>query len=196
MLEKEIPQTPLKDFSNFQDKFISAFDQITHDSKFTVLLGRFRYVYEFKKSIPWRSESGLPIGARDGLSAAINCAIAYHRWGIYKQKPEGYIAPDQKFEEDLMESVKKLSKDPVTMRTLVHKLSAPVFLTSYSETTEDEAFGRVDWHTWDIDEDAGPLHGLPKDLDQISVFQLRKELAMSLKSYWERIHSGNSLDPW
>lgn len=159
-----------EDIHGFQRKYIQSFQDIVADPRYTTLLERFRYAYEYKKQIPWRGESGgglvVPVSPEEaGLPHAIIAALAWHRWGDRDKRPEGAIPINDDFRKALVDA-------------------------------SSVATGRM----WYLDSFAASLGWSdivsPKKVDEITVPQLRREVAISLQTYWQRIQSGNSGDPW
>lgn len=187
-----------KDIHGFQRKFRQAFQDIVTDPRYTLLLERFRYTYEYKKQIPWRGESGgrAVSPEKAGLPYAISNALAIHRWGISEQKPEGTIPVDQAFRNAFLVASNVVTGNMWDLDGFAHSLK-PSGLIFVEESRERDAIGAEEvWGYLKVDENPEPKHGLPKNVDEITVPQLSKEVAISLQSYWQRIHSGNSSDPW
>lgn len=186
------------DIHGFQRKFRNAFQDIVTDPRYNILLERFRYTYEFKKQFPWRGESGggLVSPEEAGLPYAISYALVYHRWGISEQRPEGIIPIDRAFRNEFLISSNVVTGDIFDLDRFADSLK-PSELIFVEEGRRKDAIGAEEvWGYIKVDENPQPKHGLPKHIDEITVPQLSKEVAISLQSYWQRIHSGNSPDPW
>lgn len=175
--------------------FLAAVHDLVEDLRFGIVLGRFYYTYEYKKQFPWLPESGNYPSKENGLSCAIENALLTHRHKGQLTNPAGVTLIDQPKRVQLHEAFDLVSLHYFALHRFAHRLSPPKFILRGDMVPIKGQ--EQDWKGFiQLDPDPQPRWGLPKNPFDLTVAQMKKEIALSLNSYWQHHNQGLSNDPW